>query len=145
MYARGQSNKNIADFLKGQENNVITLADSSEPKSIEEIKSYKVNIIGAQKGAGSVNRGIDFVQDQKMSVTKRSTNTIKAYRNYMWKKDKQTEKFINIPDDSIHEWSNAMDATRYGLSLLSLAKKDDLDDYEKEVRRMARRDSENLM
>lgn len=112
-YQKGLSNKAISDLLNNQEN-VITVADSAEPKSIDEIKSYGVNIIPAMKGPGSVNRGIQYVQDQKISITKHSVNTIKAYRNYLWSTDKNGE-MLNVPDDTIHEWSNSMDAIRYGL------------------------------
>ena len=51
------------------------------------------------------------MQDQKISVTKRSTNIIKEYRNYMWLTDKNG-KIINEPD---HLYSHSMDAIRYGV------------------------------
>jgi len=96
-HMKGLSNKQIADILKNQENKVLTIADSAEPKSIDEIGSYGVNIQGATKGQGSVNQGIQWVQDQQISVTKRSINTIKAYRNYLWKVDKDGV-ILNVPD-----------------------------------------------
>jgi len=94
---------------------VLVFADSAEPKSIDEIRSYGVSIMGAKKGQGSVYQGIQYVQDLKISVTKQSINTIKAYRNYLFKKDK-FDKILNEPDDAVHEWSNAMDAIRYGFN-----------------------------
>ena len=105
------SNKQIADIFNNQEK-ALVIADSAEPKSIDEIMRYGVNIQGALKGQGSVNQGIQFVQDQRISMTKRSTNVIKAYRNYMWKIDKDG-KILNDPD---HFLSDAMDSVRYGLS-----------------------------
>lgn len=117
IYQKGLSNKAIADYIRSlQEPNILIIADSAEPKSIDEIKGYGVNIIGALKGPGSVLQGIQYVQGQRISITKRSTNILKAYRNYMWSKDKMTGRFIQTPDDSIHEWSNSMDAVRYGFS-----------------------------
>lgn len=113
-YQKELSNKSIADLLNAQEYKALVIADSSEPKSIDEIRSYGVNIVGALKGPGSVNKGIQYVQDQKISVTARSTKTIKAYRNFLWATDKNG-KSLNVPDDTIHEWSNPMDAIRYGL------------------------------
>jgi len=114
-YQKGLSNKSIADVLKVNDlGSVLTIADSAEPKSIDELKTYGVNILGAIKGPGSVNMGIQYVQDQKISITKRSIKTLKAYRNYMWTQDKNGV-YINEPDDTIHEWSNPMDAVRYGL------------------------------
>lgn len=113
LYQKGMSNKQIADFILNLPNpQTLVIADSAEPKSIDEIKSYGVNIIGATKGQGSVSQGIQFVQDQRISMTKRSLNTIKCYRNYMFKTDKEG-KILNDPD---HQFSDPMDAIRYGLS-----------------------------
>jgi phage terminase large subunit len=112
-YQTGMKNKMIADLLANLPKSLV-IADSAEPKSIDEIAGYGISIIGATKGQGSVNRGIDYVQSQKISITKRSVKTIKAYRNYLWMRDKD-DKIINEPDDSIHEWSNSMDALRYGI------------------------------
>ena len=111
-YQKGLHNKQIADILSSQEDTVLTMADSAEPKSIDEIKSYGVNMLGATKGQGSVNQGIQFVQGLQISVTKRSINIIKAYRNYLWKTDKEG-KIVNQPD---HYLSDCMDAIRYGLN-----------------------------
>lgn len=113
-YQKGLSNKGIADILNNLDK-ALVIADSAEPKSIEEIKSYGINIIGATKGQGSVLQGIQFVQGQQISVTERSVKTIKAYRNYLWATDKDG-KIINEPDDAVHEWSNPMDAIRYGFN-----------------------------
>jgi len=72
-----------------------------------------VNIIGAEKGRDSVANGIQIVQDQKISVTKRSVNIIKEYRNYLWKTDPKTGEILNEPE---HEFSHSLDAIRYGLT-----------------------------
>jgi phage terminase large subunit len=114
LYQKGLSNKGIADFLNNQVA-CLVVADSAEPKSIDEIASYGISIIGAQKGQGSVLQGIQFVQGQPISVTARSLKTISASRNYLWDMDKNG-KNLGIPDDSIHEWSNPMDAIRYGFN-----------------------------
>ena len=93
----------------------MVIADSAEPKSIDEIYSYGVNIIGAEKGQGSVFQGIQFVQGLKISVTARSVKTWKAYLNYLFTEN-NSGVIINEPDDTIHEWSNPMDAIRYGFN-----------------------------
>lgn len=110
-YQNGLVNKQIADVLLSQRSPIV-IADSAEPKSIDEIKSYGVNILPANKGQGSVTQGIQFVQGQRISVTKRSVNLIKEYRNYMWKTD-TSGKIINVPMDI---WNHALDAVRYALS-----------------------------
>ena len=109
---KGMSNRQIVEILQAQENNVLVVADSAEPKSIDEIKSYGIMIVGCAKGAGSVSNGIQYVQDQKVSMTKRSINTIKSYRNYMWDSDKDG-RILNVPN---HDYSDEMDAIRYGIA-----------------------------
>ena len=109
-YQTELSNRQIADMIVAREDNVLCIADSAEPKSIDEIKGYKVTIMGSTKGPGSVAQGIQFVQDKKISVTKRSLNIIKEYRNYLWKTD-DNGKILNEPE---HEYSHTMDAIRYG-------------------------------
>jgi phage terminase large subunit len=114
IYQKGLSNKQIADMLQNVDKAIVR-ADSSEPKSIDEISSYGVYIVPAAKGGGSVNTGIQYVQGQRISVTKRSVNIIKEYRNYMWESDKMG-KILNVPIDG---FNHAMDAIRYGFESLS--------------------------
>lgn len=111
LFQKGLSNKQIADILLNQEQQVLLIADSAEPKSISELFEYKINVIGSKKGPGSVNYGIQYVQDQRISVTKRSLNIIKEYRNYLWQRDKN-DRLINIPDVG---FDHTMDAIRYGI------------------------------
>lgn len=119
------SNRKIADYINSSNyTNILVVADSAEPKSIDEMREYDVNITGAIKGSGSRNFGIQFVQDQRMSMTKRSVNVIKSYRNYMWRTDKDGN-ILDIPD---HHFSDAMDAIRYALE--SLRPQDDDDEDE---------------
>jgi len=112
-FQKGLTNKQLADILLAQDK-CLTVADSAEPKSNDEIMSYGVNIIGAVKGSGSVQHGIQYVQSQRISVTKRSINIIKEYRNYLWKSDKNG-KILNEPE---HTFSHSMDAIRYGMDSL---------------------------
>lgn len=115
LYQKGMYNKQIADTIKNLSQwQTMIIADSAEPKSIDEMAEYGLNIVGANKGQGSVTQGIQWVQSQKISVTKRSTNLIRAYRNYMW----QTDKEGNILPKPDHYLSDMMDATRYGLESL---------------------------
>jgi phage terminase large subunit len=112
-YEKGLLNKHIADILKNQKK-ALVIADSSEPKSIDEIKSYSITILPAVKGQGSVNQGINKVQQEQISVTKRSINLLKEYRNYVWITDKDG-KVLNEPVDFNN---HLMDAIRYGMSSL---------------------------
>lgn len=122
LFQKGMSNKQIADTILNQPTpQALIIADSAEPKSIDEIKSYGVNIVGAEKGKDSVNSGIQLVQAQKIAITKRSTNLIKEYRNYLWETDKDG-KILNEPE---HAFSHTMDALRY--ALVSLLKEPDFE------------------
>jgi phage terminase large subunit len=110
LYQKGMSNRQIADTLLNQPR-ALVIADSAEPKSIDEIKGYGLNIIGANKGKDSVNNGIQTVQAEAISVTSRSLNVIKEYRNYLWIIDRDS-KVTNEPE---HEYSHSMDAVRYAI------------------------------
>lgn len=109
-YQKGLSNRQIADILLNVPKALVVF-DSAEPKSNDELASYGVNVIGSQKGQGSVNQGIQYVQDQKISVTKRSINLLKEYDNYAWKIDKDGN-VLNVPAEG---WDHLMDAVRYGM------------------------------
>jgi len=51
-FQKGLSNKQIADILKNHDT-ALVIADSAEPKSIDEIASYGISIAGAIKGKDS--------------------------------------------------------------------------------------------
>jgi phage terminase large subunit len=112
IYQKGMLNKHIADTINVQPDKALSIADSAEPKSIDEIRLYGVNIIPAIKGAGSITKGIQAVQSKKISVTKRSVNIIKEYRNYVWITDKDG-KIINEPMDLNN---HHMDGIRYAIN-----------------------------
>lgn len=108
-------NRHIADWVLNQSDpNTLVCADSAEPKSIDELKSMGVNVTGVAKGQGSVNHGIQYVQSQQISYTKRSLNLKRSYNNYMWKTDKDGN-ILDVPD---HYLSDPMDAVRYGFESL---------------------------
>jgi len=112
-FNKEMSNKRIADVLLNLEQGIV-VADSAEPKSIDEIRGYGVNIIPTVKGRDSVNKGIQLVQDKRISVTKSSINIIREYRNYLWVVDKDG-RILNEPE---HEFSHSMDAIRYAIDSL---------------------------
>ena len=121
LFRKGMLNRQIADVLKNLDKELV-IADSSEPKSIDEISSYGISILGADKGPDSVRNGIQLLQDQKISVTKRSVNIIKEYRSYLWKTDREG-KITNTPEPG---FDHAMDAARYAISTLTLKTTDPL-------------------
>jgi len=105
-YRTGMVNSDIAKVLP---NNVTIYADSSEPKSIEEIRRFGKMIKGVTKGVDSIKFGIDVMQRQDYLVTSASTNLIKELRSYCWSLKKDGEK-TNVPID---HFNHAIDALRY--------------------------------
>jgi len=112
-FQKGLSNKQIGDILKNHDT-ALVVADSAEPKSIDEIASYGISIVGAVKGSDSIVHGITTIQAQKVSLTQRSQNIIKEYNNFFWTTDKN-EKIINEPEAG---FDHSMDALRYALASL---------------------------
>lgn len=114
LYRKGLSNKQIADVLNGLEP-ALVIADSAEPKSIDEIDDYGVMIQPAVKGKDSVGNGIQVVQDQRISVTKRSTNLTKEYRNYLWQINPDG-KIIKVPEEG---FDHLLDPVRYAITSMN--------------------------
>ena len=112
MYAAGLSNERIADNVQsmgyGKERIV---ADSAEPKSIDQLKGLGLKVKGAEKGKDSVNHGIQFIQDYEIIIHPRCVNFLTEISNYTWDKDKLGNK-LNRPID---DFNHLMDAMRYAL------------------------------
>ena len=106
VYKTGMINSDIAKILP---DSCPIYADSSEPKSIEEIRRYGKTIKGVTKGKDSINFGIQIMQSQDYLVTSNSTNLIKELRGYIWDTDK-TGVRLNKPIDFNN---HSIDAIRY--------------------------------
>lgn len=123
IYRKGLLNSDIKDLLNNNKVGKLPIyGDSAEPKSIDELRRYGFNIRGVDKGKDSVMFGIDIMQQFNFFVTKRSTNTIKELRNYIWDKDKQGNT-MNKPIDA---FNHSIDAMRY-FSMMTFKKKQPLD------------------
>lgn len=114
LYRTEMTNAEIVAFMKsdGIPQHAEIIADSAEPKSIAEIYRAGFNIHPAIKGADSVRSGIDTLKAYRIRITKRSTETIKEFRNYKWKADKDGRS-TNQPGDF---WNHAIDAIRYAVT-----------------------------
>ena len=87
--------------------------DPSEPKSAEELRKFGFNVIEAVKGKGSVEYGIQKVNQYYQFWTKDSLKCIKEQLNFCYLKDKTTGEFT---DKTTHHWSHGMDARRYAVA-----------------------------
>ena len=114
LYQTKMLNKEIAQVIKGQKHytNEVVVADSAEPKSIDDISNEGVTIIGATKGKDSINNGIQLLQGLEVYYTARSHNIEEEVLNYSWKIDKE-DKSLNVPIDA---YNHALDAIRYKLT-----------------------------
>ena len=106
-YSRGLSNDMIASKINTR---LPCYCDSAEPKSIDELKKFKINALPVTKGADSINYGIQIMQKENYLVTSNSINLIDEFQKYTWAKDKKTGDALNKPID---KYNHAMDAVRY--------------------------------
>lgn len=96
------------------------IADSAEPKSIEDLRSMGLySILGARKGKDSIKNGIQFVQSFKIKIHPICVNFITEISNYMWSEDK-TGKKLNVPVDYLN---HLMDAMRYAMQNVGMPNK----------------------
>ena len=110
FYEKGLQNSVIADKLKEMlAHRHLTTADSSEPKSVDYIKSKGVNIKGAMKGSDSVSAGIDFLLEYTIIVNAHLVEFMNEFNNYSWKLDKE-KKPTNEPVD---DFNHFIDSLRY--------------------------------
>lgn len=111
-YGSGVTNKVIAQKIKdmgygGQ----IIYCDEAEPKSIAELCEEGIKAEASRKGKGSVNHGIQLIQNYEIIVHPKCIEFQKEISNYCWSKDKNG-KPTDKPD---HEFSHGMDSMRYGV------------------------------
>lgn len=102
-------------YKAGAYNDVMTIADSAEPKSIDELRNdYGMRIKGAKKGPGSIEHGIKFLQDLEQIIVdpERCPLAAKEFINYALERDAQGNVKSKFPDKDDH----SIDATRYALS-----------------------------
>jgi len=121
VYETGLLNQDIANILKvkGIDRSVEIYADSAEPKSIEEIYRYGLNIRATDKGADSIRYGIDLLKARKIHITKSSLNLEKEFRNYKYVEDRNGKVVPNKPIDFNN---HGIDASRY-LAIMKLGNK----------------------
>lgn len=114
IYETGLNNQALAARMRYLciSNTDEIIADSSEPKSIDEIHKAGFNIRGAVKGPDSVRAGIDQMQCMKLHILKGSTNLIKEFSAYSWKKDKDGKSLPMAAD----LFNHGIDAARYRLT-----------------------------
>lgn len=109
LYESRLTNSDIVKKIQFVNRDKYIVADSAEPKSIEDLTRAGFKVEGANKGKDSIKSSIDTLQQFKINVTSTSFNLIKELRGYRWLSDKDG-KSINEPIDFNN---HAIDALRY--------------------------------
>lgn len=111
IYETGLTNSDIIQKLKflGISPQMEIIADSSEPKSIEDLRRGGFRCNGAQKGPDSVKNSIDTLKQFVINITQDSLGLKKEIKSYKWQID-SSGKAINEPVDFNN---HSIDGIRY--------------------------------
>jgi len=85
----------------------LIVADSAEPRLIEELRRLGCNIVATAKGAGSINAGVELMKDYLIIVDNESSNIAKEFNNYVYV-DKGSKLYID-------DYNHIIDAIRYNV------------------------------
>lgn len=114
----GKTNTEIAKAITAlghSKTNII--ADSAEPKSVEELRRLGVyRIRESTKGKDSIIHGIQKLQQYRIIIHNSCDNLITELQNYSWKKDRQTNEYTNEPIDN---FNHCLDALRYSIQSIN--------------------------
>lgn len=114
IYSTGLTNTDLHEKLKALNvGRAEIVADSADPKSIEELRRLGWNIRGAVKGKDSINNGIDLVKRHRVFIVQDSLDLIAEWRGYSYYFDKVLNKYTNKPLDLLN---HCIDAIRYACS-----------------------------
>jgi phage terminase large subunit len=109
--AVGLLNKDSSALVKPLAKHDQVVCDSAEPKSIEEFRQYGVNAVGAEKGPGSVEHGIKFLQSLEIIIHPKCQQARNEFSVYKYKEDKNGN-VLPIPLDKNN---HIIDAVRYAV------------------------------
>jgi len=109
LYKKGLLNSAIARHITQDAElaNGIIICDSSEPKTIAELRTYNIPVMGVKKGKGSIISGIQIMQEYNLIII--GDNLIEEFTNYSYQKDRSGES-LGVPID---KYNNGIDAARY--------------------------------
>ncbi len=108
---RGLTNAALAGRLRAFLGNAYVRCDSSEPKSIAELREHGISALPAKKGPDSVSFSIQWLRGQEIVVDARCLNMQRELAAYQWLKDKNGDA-LRVPRDRDN---HLIDALRYAL------------------------------
>lgn len=111
IYETGLTNPDISERLAslGIHKRTEIIADSAEPKSIEELKRLGWRVTGVKKGADSITNSIDILKRYRLNITRNSVNLRNELSRYKWRTER-SGRTINEPVD---RWNHLIDPLRY--------------------------------
>ena len=122
--AHGMKNDALAEILmkpvseggKDVQPHDLIIADSAEPKSVDDMRAYGLTCRGAEKGANSVRYSISWLQHRVKIVIdpRRCPHTAQEFADYEYSMTKDGEFYSEFPDKNNH----AIDMTRYALNTI---------------------------
>lgn len=110
-YCYGYTNDLLAAEIRNMCNREVVVCDSSEPKSIQELRQYGVTAIAAKKGKDSVNFGIQWLQKLQIVIDSSLKDAINEFTVYKWREDKDG----NVLPEPVDKNNHIIDAIRYAL------------------------------
>ena len=117
IYQNKLSNEQSATMIKQRGyNNVRTICDSAEPKSVADLRAMGLPAYEAVKGPGSVEYGMKFLQRRTIVIDRRRTpHAYDEFVGYEYERNKDGDIISGYPDANNH----LIDATRYALEPVS--------------------------
>ncbi len=112
LYERGLVNDELATEILKMFGKELVKFDSSEPKSIQELRNYGVNAEGARKGPDSVIFGLQWLQGCKIIVDKSCINMQNELRKAKWKEGPDGKPVS--PPQPVDRDNHLIDQLRYG-------------------------------
>ena len=117
IYQNKLSNEQSATMIKQRGyNNIRTICDSAEPKSVADLRAMGLPAYEAVKGPGSVEYGMKFLQRRTIVIDRRRTpHAYDEFVGYEYERNRDGDIISGYPDANNH----LIDATRYALELVS--------------------------
>lgn len=113
IYQQKLTNSRAAELIQQKAGSSRIIADSAEPKSIQEMRNMGLHVGGAKKSRDSVEHGIKWLQDRAHIYIdkRRCPNTYREFVTYEYERNRQGQFISAYPDKDNH----ALDATRYAM------------------------------
>jgi phage terminase large subunit len=113
IFKRGMTNQDLYNEIKKLNiQDELIIADSAEPKSIDELKRMGLYIKPSIKGKGSVLAGIQILKGYEVFASKESKNLLQEYQYYIWEENRDGIKLNKIKQNG---QDHLMDAFRYAV------------------------------